>query len=349
MSLLSEEFECRQESETMSSMRVDAVIVTYNSAASLGRSIASCRRCPDIESITVVDNASTDRSVSAARLAGADVVKVNGNNEGFARAVNYGVATGAADLVLLLNPDAEMNNEALGCLISALVDDASAVMAGPVLLSPPGTFKGVARQKAMQLGARRFSTVVNRLVWWLPLSVGLRPAWGTPEYRQGPAMAARTDSVQVDYLSGTALLLRRSFLAEIGGLDERFFMYSEDEDLGRVARARGRRALLVPQARVMHVGGASTVDRAWARARIQAANRLLLEKWRGRTGAAFFWAMIGPVLASRAVVLRVVGRATEACEVSRQRRLLRAARAELDAVAEHRQESSYASEAGDES
>ena len=49
-------------------------------------------------------------------------------------------------------------------------------------------------------------------------------------------------ALPVDYLWGAALLVRRAFLEEIGGLDERFFLYSEDEDLGRQARARGSRA-----------------------------------------------------------------------------------------------------------
>ena len=69
----------------------------------------------------------------------------------------------------------------------------------------------------------------------------------------------------MDYLWGAALLMRRRFLDQIGGLDERFFLYSEDEDLGRQARARGYRALLVPRARARHIGGASTPDEAIAR------------------------------------------------------------------------------------
>ena len=58
--------------------------------------------------------------------------------------------------------------------------------------------------------------------------------------------------------------MRQAFLEQIGGLDERFFLYSEDEDLGRQARARGVKSLLVPRARAVHLGGASTPDRALA-------------------------------------------------------------------------------------
>ena len=90
----------------------------------------------------------------------------------------------------------------------------------------------------------------------------------------------------VDYLWGAALLCRRSFLEGIGGLDERFFLYSEDEDLGRQAHARGLRSILVRDAVVMHVGGASTGDEALAQARIERSNALLLEKWNGPAAAS---------------------------------------------------------------
>jgi GT2 family glycosyltransferase len=358
-------------------MGIDVVIVTYNSAATVGRALSSCRSCNDIASVVVVDNASRD-GLAAAAAEGADRVIVNEVNEGFARAVNQGVAVGEAELVLLLNPDAEIGPEALAALVGALADDPAAVMAGPVLLEPAGPATGGAEGRAgvaegagrgdrqacgaatacaparraasacapardadgrpgVLLGARRFSTVLNRTLWWLPLPRALRPGWATPEYGHPASLIAATRPAAVDYLWGTALLVRRSFLSAIGGLDERFFMYSEDEDLGRAARVRDRRVLLVPQARVAHIGGASTGDRAWALARTQAANRLLLEKWEGGKAAAVFWAAVGPALTVRAAALRLAGRHEQAREAARTRRFLRAARAEVDAVAARRE------------
>jgi N-acetylglucosaminyl-diphospho-decaprenol L-rhamnosyltransferase len=342
-------------------MSVDVVMVTFNSAATVGRALSSCRSCNDIASVVVVDNASSDGSAEAAAAAGADVVESNACNEGFARAVNRGLAAGAGGLVLLLNPDAEITPEALAALVAALEQAPDAAIAGPVLVAPsaasadttvgrvepgegaegrgeivPRRVEPGAGSEQVELGARRFSTVVNRALWWLPLPPSLRPAWATPEYGHVRTMLAAERPQPVDYLWGAAPLLRRSFLEEIGGLDERFFMYSEDEDLGRAARARGYRVLLVPRACVAHVGGASSADRAWARARIQAANRLLLEKWEGGAAAAAFWAAVGPALFIRSAVFRVAGRRAEAVEAARQRRFLRAARAEMDAVARRR-------------
>ena len=214
--------------------------------------------------------------------------------------------------VLLLNPDARIDPPSLDALATALDDDANAVMAGPVLIGTDGR---------LELGARRFSTVLNRLLWHLPLI--WRPQLSTPDYKDAARLADSPVSLPVDYLWGAALLVRRTFLTDIGGLDERFFLYSEDEDLGRRARERGLRVLLVPRARAVHVGGASTPDRALSLARVIAANALLLEKWEGPGAAFVYRRAIGPVLAARAFLLYAMGRDIEADSIRRTHRLLR--------------------------
>jgi GT2 family glycosyltransferase len=280
---------------------IDVIIVSYQSTAELADCMAAVRAVRDVVRVIVVDNASADDSATVARREGAHVVIENDTNMGFARAVNTGLGESSADLVLLLNPDAVISDATLARLADCLARDSVTVMAGPMLLSPSG------RTLA---GARRFSTPVNRLLWHVPLP--WRPAWSTPEY-VAPRHASGCDGpLPVDYLWGAALLCRRSFLDAIGGLDERFFLYSEDEDLGRQARARGLRSVLVRDAVVQHVGGASTADAAIAQARVERSTALLLEKWRGPTAAALFRVGIGPVLLLRAAVLRLAGRYEEA-------------------------------------
>ena len=278
-------------------MTVDVVVVTYQSADHVGRCVECARACPQVGRVIVVDNASTDGSAAAAAQAGADLVIEGSTNVGFARGVNRGLKESTADHVLLLNPDTLLSADALDTLARALQADPEAVMAGPMLRSPDG---------GMLAGGRRFSTVANRLLWHLPLPV--RPAWSSPEYLRPPAPPGPGGGITVDYLWGAALLCRRWFLDEIGGLDERFFLYSEDEDLGRQARGLGRRCLLVPSAVVNHVGGASTSDAALAQARVEASTALLLEKWDGPRAAALFRTAIGPALAMRAALLSVTGR-----------------------------------------
>jgi GT2 family glycosyltransferase len=280
---------------------VDVIVVTYQSAGQIEGCLQAARACPQVGRLLVVDNASTDDSLTAAADGGADVVVESPVNMGFARGVNRGLRESTADHVLLLNPDAVLTADALGKLARALEADPAAVTAGPMLRSSDG---------AVLAGGRRFSTLTNRLLWHLPLP--FRPAWSTPEYLHPPSRPGQEGGVPVDYLWGASLLCRRSFLDEIGGLDERFFIYSEDEDLGRQAQLLGRRCLLVPAAVVAHVGGASTTDEARAQARIEWSTTLLFEKWRGRSVAAAFGAAIGPVMALRAGLLLLAGRREDA-------------------------------------
>jgi N-acetylglucosaminyl-diphospho-decaprenol L-rhamnosyltransferase len=292
---------------------IDVLLVTFNSAATVAAALGAALASPRVTAAVVVDNASGDGSVEAAAQAGATVVLRNPVNVGFAAAVNRGLRECHGEYVLLLNPDATLEPSALELLAAALDETPAAVMAGPVLVAGDGR---------LDAGARRFSTWINRLAWHLPLP--RRPQWTTPEYLSGVATGAGSAPSLVDYLWGAALLVRRRFLNDIGGLDERFFLYSEDEDLGRQARARGALSLLVPRARAAHVGSASTPDAALAQARVIAANALLLEKWEGR-GAAFAYRWgIGAVLGVRAAALRVAARPAEADLAARTRKVLRA-------------------------
>jgi N-acetylglucosaminyl-diphospho-decaprenol L-rhamnosyltransferase len=281
--------------------QIDTIIVTYGSGATVSAALSSVLQCGRVTRTIVVDNASGDGTPDASRAAGASLVIENDRNVGFAAAVNRGLQESTAGYVLLLNPDASIDATSLELLAAALDADPQAVMAGPLLIAPDGR---------IELGARRFSTVLNRLVWYLPLP--WRPQWSTPQYRHTADLLRRSAPQPVDYLWGAALLIRRGFLDDIGGLDERFFLYSEDEDLGRQARARGCRTLLVPRARAHHVGGTSTPDPALAQARVIAANAQLLEKWEGARAARWFRRCIGPALSFRAALLRIAGRRAEA-------------------------------------
>jgi GT2 family glycosyltransferase len=98
------------------------------------------------------------------------------------------------------------------------------------------------------------STVLRR---WLPgLAVSRRNVLDATVAADGP-------SVVVDWLSGACVLARRDALAEVGGFDERYFLYWEDADLCRRLRARGHHVRYVPAAAAVHrVGHSSRTSRA---------------------------------------------------------------------------------------
>ena len=92
----------------------------------------------------------------------------------------------------------------------------------------------------------------------------------------------------VDYVLGAVMLIDVAFLLGVGGFDERFFLFFEDEDLCRQARARGRAVVLVGGACAHHAGGASSDDPARREARRLFAAWQLVDKWQGRAQADGF-------------------------------------------------------------
>jgi N-acetylglucosaminyl-diphospho-decaprenol L-rhamnosyltransferase len=253
---------------------VDAIIVTYDSEAEIAGAVESARSCDAVRRVVVVDNASTDGSVAAALRAGADDALRSTRNEGFARAVNRALAKTDAARILLLNPDARIDDQTLGLLSGALDREPRAALTGPVLVGRDGT---------VELGAARFSTILNRVGMCLPLFGRL--SWLRPDYPHADGLARRGAVTPVDGLWGAVVLADGEFLRSIGGFDTRFFLFSEDEDLCRQARDRGRPVLLVAAARATHVGGSSSSDTALREARRLFAAGQLLEKWDGREAA----------------------------------------------------------------
>lgn len=229
-------------------MDVDVVTVTYNSAATLRECLGSVCGLPAVRGVIVVDNASGDESVAVATSVGATVVIQNDRNLGFAAAVNVGLGQCAADYVLLLNPDATIDRASLGSLCTLLSERPDAVMVGPALKSGGGVV----------LGARRFARPWARAGIQFPLLRRLVARLSVEEYPSAERWLADGQPREVDYVWGAACLIRRAFLVAVGGLDERYFMYCEDEDLGRTARRLGRSVILAPGVAANHLGGAST-------------------------------------------------------------------------------------------
>ncbi len=256
---------------------VDVIIVTYGSGGLIPSCLASLRQSDRVSRVVVVDNASDDGSAEAARRAGAAIVIQNDHNVGFARAVNIGLAEVAADLVLLLNPDARLSPEALTALCEDFEADPAVAVAGPLLRADDGY---------VTTGAGRTATLASRVGQCVPVvgrSRRLRPDYALP---RDPSALGR--AVEVGYLYGAAMLVDRRLLAACGGLDERFFLFAEDEDLCRRARAAGRRVLLDGRAVAEHVGGASCPDAPLTEAQRLFSTWRLFEKWGGRLRAAVY-------------------------------------------------------------
>ena len=217
-----------------------AVVVTHNSArhlAELGESFAAGSMVP--ARLLVVDNASVDDTVEYAALAGFEVL-MTGSNNGYGAGCNVGLNATATEFVLFCNPDVRPPPNALERLVDALTDTPSAAIAGAALENP--------------IKARRFSRITADLVGFLPRRLKHRMR----RFGQDLPVNQHEDKVLVDYAVGAFILCRVSALESVGGFDDRFFLYCEEEDLCRRLGERGWQTLLVPSSIVMHEESASS-------------------------------------------------------------------------------------------
>lgn len=231
---------------------VAAVIVNFNAGEALAESLHSLVRDPDVDwEVVVVDNASSDGSADAVEAIAPWVRLVrNRENVGFGRGVNQGVAATKAPLVLLINPDCTIAPGATAILAAVLRDHPECAIAGPKILDPDGGVQGSARGDPDMLTGLFGRTAALRRA--LP---GSAPA-------KRNVVSAEADAV-VDWLSGACMLARRSALQQVGGFDERYFLYWEDADICRRLRRLGLTIRYAPAAVATHqVGRSSRTARA---------------------------------------------------------------------------------------
>jgi hypothetical protein len=234
---------------------VSVVIVNWNAGATLRACLTAlfASEGDRPHQVIVVDNASTDGSQSglASAYPGLEVIQ-NVANAGFARAVNQGLRAARGHLALVMNPDLILLPSTLPRLSEFMTTHPDCGVAGPRLLNPDGTVQGSARRDPSALTALfGRSAPLTRLFPNNPVS-----------QREVPALSVAGDTpVEVDWLSGACLLVRRTAWEEAGLMDERFFLFWEDADWCLRFRQAGWRVYYVPSASGTHFIGVSRARR----------------------------------------------------------------------------------------
>lgn len=195
----------------------------------------------------VVDNGSCEATLRQLRaIEGARLVET-GRNGGFAVGVNrcMAEASSASDVVVVLNSDTEVRPGALDALAAAARADGVG-MSAPVLLYPDGHVQRSAH--------RRFPTL--RTVWatlCVPLGFARSRLDRLVRHPATLSVAEHEAGVRPRHVMGAAMAFRREAWEQVGGFDERFFMYLEETDWQERLATRGWAVELVPQARVVHL------------------------------------------------------------------------------------------------
>lgn len=204
--------------------------------------------------VVVVDNASEDGSVERLRasLPTARIVAME-KNRGFAAGVNACFQNTQAELVIVLNPDTEIQPGAVQALLEHLRGHPETGLVAPLLEDSDGHLASN--------GYRRFPGLcMLGLDLCLPLSYAFAYAPGLNPYALAPA--ALRAGARPAHVCGAAMAIRRKAYSEAGPLDEGFFLYLEETEWQRRMTLRGWAIEVQPRARVRHLvrgGGEETL------------------------------------------------------------------------------------------
>lgn len=266
--------------------RVAAIVVDYHAGEALGECIDSLYD-NGVTNIVVVENGSEGSTTPS--LGHHEVTLVEPRmNLGYGRGVNRGAAcTGPVEFLLVSNPDVIVHEGAVGAMVDYLDAHLDVAIVGPQVLRPDGTVYPSQR--------------VFPNFWLAGLHALLEPLWAdnpaTRRYR-----APRADG-GVDWVSGACFLMRRSVFEQVGGFDERYFMFAEDMALCWQVRTHGYRVGTTPRAVVTHIEGLSR-QRA-SRAMLIAHHRSAMRfEWQTATGVRRLLAPVATlVLGLRLIVV----------------------------------------------
>jgi GT2 family glycosyltransferase len=274
---------------------LSVIVVTHNRAELALATLRSARaavRALEVEWI-VVDSGSHDGTPDAIATALPGVRVLREGNVGFAAANNRGLPHAHGRYVLLLNPDVETVSGTFDELVARLDARLDVGVASVVQNAPDGT---------LQHSIRRFPSV------WLALGEALAAARWTPLRRwreEEPRAAHYRSEAPADWLVGAFLIARAEALAEVGPLDERFFLYSEETDWClRFHRAGWRVAHLPTMTVTHHSGHAPGPDLS---AQQSYAKILFARKHYGRVRASGMCAALALRHALRAALATVAG------------------------------------------
>lgn len=217
----------------------EVVVVAYRSAALVTALLESL---PADQPVVVVDNAHGVDGLEAAVAARPAVRYLDGPGAGFASGANLGVRTSTHDVVVFVNPDSFPTPAVLDALVDDIVADPGLAAVSATTVLPDGRVEigvggwepSVRRALVHAVGAHKLAPLGG--LW-------ARPVPGQP--------------LELDWLSGACMAVRRSTFLELGCFDEEFFVYNEDVAFGRSVREAGLRQRIRTDLLVTHLGGGS--------------------------------------------------------------------------------------------
>jgi N-acetylglucosaminyl-diphospho-decaprenol L-rhamnosyltransferase len=232
---------------------LEVVIVSHGAEELLRRCLSSLEEHPASGSmrVTVVDSGSTDSTPEMVEREFPTVRLIRCNNIGFSAANNVVLREGAADAVLLLNPDTEIHAGTLDAALARLRSDERIGMVGCKLVTESGELDHACK--------RSFPTPLSALAHFTGIGRGNGASAALSQYR-----ATHLDDDEpgeVDAVNGAFMLCRAEAVRDVGLLDEGYWLYMEDLDWCRRFWQSGWKVFYEPAGVALHVKGGSSGKR----------------------------------------------------------------------------------------
>jgi N-acetylglucosaminyl-diphospho-decaprenol L-rhamnosyltransferase len=233
---------------------LEVVIVSHGAEALLRRCLASLRAHPPREAtmrVTVVDSGSTDGTPDAVEREFPEVRLERRANIGFSAANNVVLRESEATAVLLLNPDTEIYAGTLDACLGRLAADPAIGMVGAKLVREDGELDHACK--------RSFPTPLAALAHFTGIGRGTEAGASLSQYRA--THLGDDEPGEVDAINGAFMLCRSEAVAQVGLLDEGYWLYMEDLDWCHRFWDAGWKVFYEPAAVALHVKGGSSAKR----------------------------------------------------------------------------------------
>ena len=228
--------------------KLSIILITRNSKSVLFDCLKALDNNDEITSSKnaewiIVDNNSNDGSIEEVlNLYPQTTVIKNEDNLGFAKAANQGFRISKSDFILYINTDIEIKKDSVSKLYNKIVSDNKIAVIGPRLLR-----KNNSIQKSVYPEATLWTEIFKPLV---KLSVSIKENF----YKPG-------NCYTVNSLRGACFIIKKEYMKQVGGFDERYFFYLEETDLFRQLKLIGKKICYLPESEVYHYGGLGSDDK----------------------------------------------------------------------------------------
>ncbi len=230
------------------------VIVSHGAEALLRRCLESLRDHPPASAtmtVTVVDSGSTDGTPDMVEREFPEFRLERRANIGFSAGNNLVLRESGADAVLLLNPDTEVFAGTLDICLARLAADPAIGMVGAKLVREDGELDHAAK--------RSFPTPLAALAHFTGIGRGAGAGESLSQYRA--THLDEDEAGEVDAVNGAFMLCRAEAVAQVGLLDEGYWLYMEDLDWCHRFWDAGWKVFYEPAAVALHVKGGSSASR----------------------------------------------------------------------------------------